>query len=90
MTKTDSNLRADVTQRDAFKIGVNENLEEKIEYGLTRIFERELLLIDKFFEIASEIKMFDNFNVYQAFRMIDYFNTNYIDERGYITLLMKV
>lgn len=61
----------------------NELLEEKIEYDLLRIFEKELHLIDKFVEIAEEIKQLRDFNIYQAFRSIDFLNTNYIDEKGY-------
>ncbi len=75
-------MRAIVTQRDPFKIPENEYLDNKIEYELGRLFEKELCMIEGFFEIATSIKLTKDFNVYQAFRSIDYLNTNYIDEKG--------
>ena len=62
-----------------YSVEPNQYLSAEIEFSLARIFERELQLIDEFFEISSEIKQSD-FNVYQAFRQIDYLNSNNLDE----------
>jgi len=79
LTKNDTNLRCLVTQRGTYAIESHEYLSPEIEFSLARVFERELQLIDEFFEIANDIKYLD-FNVYQAFRTIDYLNTNSLDE----------
>lgn len=68
-----------MTQRQTYSVDSNEYLSAEIEFALARVFEREIQLIDEFLDIANEIKSLD-FNVYQAFRTIDYLNTNNLDE----------
>jgi hypothetical protein len=75
-------LRVIVTQRESYFVEPGQFLSAEIEYSLARIFEKELQLIDEFFEIASEIKLLD-FNVYHAFRAIDYLNRNILNEEKY-------
>ena len=79
LTRNDPSLRCLVTQRETYSVPSGEFLRAEVEHSLARLFEKELQLIDEFFDISSEIKHLD-FNVYQAFRLIDYQNTNYLDE----------
>ena len=77
-----------VTQRQTYSVDPNQYLSEEIEFSMARIFEKELQLIDEFYEIATDIKKFD-FNVYQAFRQIDYMNSNQLDENKLLLYLIK-
>ena len=82
LTRNDSNLRCVVTQRETYAIEPQEYLSAEIEFSLARVLEREIQLIDQLLDAASDFQTLD-FNVYQAFRVIDYLNSNCIDENRY-------
>lgn len=89
LSRNDSDLRALVSQKDTYYIGNNDYLSFEVEYCLAKIYEKELKLIDEFVDYTNEARKCIDFNEKYAFRLIDYLDYEYIEEKGLDHFLRK-
>ena len=72
-------LRADVTQRPNYYVGLNDYLSKSIEYELCKLFVKEIAFHRRTEKLKQELSMTSDFDCKSGFKAIDDWNYNYID-----------
>ena len=62
-------------------------LSYQVEAALKRLLEKELDSVDAFYLYALDLKSSYGFSAFKLFLLLDYFNTNYIEVKGFLFFL---
>jgi hypothetical protein len=71
LPKEDSRLKQLIAQRDSYYVEKNMLLPYEVEWGLSRVFEQEILNYQIINNVTRELTSYPGFNTLDAFREID-------------------
>jgi Ca2+-binding EF-hand superfamily protein len=89
LPKNNGKLRAQVCQREIYKVGTKEKLAFDVEYTLCRLFEKEGTTLKELEKVKERLTTRFDFNGAEAFKCIDKANHKYISGSEICTFLHR-
>lgn len=80
LTRTDTELRSIITQRNPYKVRKTDSLSRELEYELVKLLQLEFNLISEIYVKSESLKYLFGFEIRKAFNEIDRFRQGFINE----------